>query len=62
MRQRAGVARVFCKKASPLRLVRPSATGIDEEWFEGARHLNMELLQKQCRLQAVAKDGHEVVV
>ena len=35
------------------------AAEIDEEWLEGARYLNMELLREQRRVQAAQAEGSE---
>ena len=59
IRRRTAVVRVFPNEASCLRLVRALAAEIDEEWLEGARYLNMELLREQRRVQATQAEGSE---
>jgi len=59
IRRRTAIVRVFPNEASCLRLVRALAAEIDEEWLEGARYLNMELLREQRRVQMAEAEDSE---
>jgi putative transposase len=58
IKRRTLVVRIFPNAASCLRLVRALAAEIHEEWIEGTRYLNMDLLEEhkreQLRRRAVA--------
>jgi len=43
------VVRIFPNAASCLRLVRALAAEIHEEWIQGTRYLNMDLLEEHQR-------------
>ena len=49
LKRRTLVVRIFPNAASCLRLVRALAAEIHEEWVEGTRHLNMDLLEEHKR-------------
>ena len=51
LKRRTLVVRIFPNAASCLRLVRALAAEIHEEWIEGTRYLNMELLEEHKREQ-----------
>ncbi len=44
------MVRIFPNTASCLRLVRALAVETHEEWIEGTRYLNMELLREHKKL------------
>jgi putative transposase len=49
LKRRTLVVRIFPNAASCLRLVRALAAEIHEEWVEGTRYLNMDLLEEHKR-------------
>lgn len=51
IKRRTHIVRVFPNEASCLRLVRALAVEIHEEWIEGTRYLNMELLKEHKKEQ-----------
>ena len=51
IKRRTLVVRIFPNAASCLRLVRALAAEIHEEWIEGTRYLNMDLLEEHKREQ-----------
>jgi putative transposase len=51
LKRRTLVVRIFPNAASCLRLVRALAAEIHEEWIEGTRYLNMDLLEEHKREQ-----------
>jgi putative transposase len=51
IKRRTLVVRIFPNAASCLRLVRALAAEIHEEWIEGTRYLNMDLLEQHKREQ-----------
>jgi putative transposase len=51
IKRRTLVVRIFPNPASCLRLVRALAAEIHEEWIEGTRYLNMDLLEEHKREQ-----------
>jgi transposase-like protein len=51
IKRRTLVVRIFPNAASCLRLVRALAAEIHEEWIEGMRYLNMDLLEEHKREQ-----------
>jgi putative transposase len=51
LKRRTLVVRIFPNAASCLRLVRALAAEIHEDWIEGTRYLNMELLEEHKREQ-----------
>lgn len=52
IKRRTLVVRIFPNAASCLRLVRALAAEIHEEWIEGTRYLNMDLLEEHKREQS----------
>lgn len=50
IKRRTHVVRIFPNTASCLRLVRALAVETHEEWIEGTRYLNMELLREHKKL------------
>jgi len=50
IKRRTHVVRIFPNEASCLRLVRALAVERDEEWLEGNRYLDMQLLREQKKL------------
>lgn len=50
IKRRTWIVRIFPNTASCLRLVRALAVEIHEEWIEGTRYLNMELLREHKKL------------
>jgi putative transposase len=46
LKRRTHIVRIFPNADSCLRLVRALAVEIHEEWIEGTRYLNMELLRE----------------
>jgi putative transposase len=46
LKRRTLVVRIFPNAASCLRLVRALAVEVHEDWMEGTRYLNMELLRE----------------
>ncbi|HSW50119.1 MAG TPA: transposase, partial [Bryobacteraceae bacterium] len=51
IKRRTLVVRIFPNAASCLRLVRALAAEIHEDWIEGTRYLNMDLLEEHKREQ-----------
>ena len=51
VRRRTRVVRIFPNRDSCLRLIRALAAERHEEWLEGSRYLNMDLLAEQKRAQ-----------
>jgi len=51
LKRRTHVVRIFPNEASCLRLVRALAVEIHEEWIEGTRYLNMEILREHQKEQ-----------
>ena len=51
LKRRTHVVRIFPNEASCLRLVRALAVEIHEEWIEGTRYLNMEMLREHQKEQ-----------
>jgi putative transposase len=51
LKRRTLVVRIFPNAASCLRLVRALTAEIHEEWIEGTRYLNMDLLEEHKREQ-----------
>jgi putative transposase len=51
LKRRTLVVRIFPNAASCLRLLRALAAEIHEEWIEGTRYLNMDLLEEHKREQ-----------
>jgi putative transposase len=51
IKRRTWVLRIFPNGASCLRLIRALAVEIHEDWIEGTRYLNMELLREHKREQ-----------
>jgi putative transposase len=51
LRRRTRVVRIFPNAASCLRLIRALAVEQHEEWIEGTRYLNMELLREHKKEQ-----------
>ena len=51
LKRRTLVVRIFPNAASCLRLVRPLAAEIHEDWIEATRYLNMEVLEEHKREQ-----------
>ena len=49
IKHRTLVVRIFPHEASCLRLVRAVAAEQHEEWMEGSRYLNAELLREQIK-------------
>jgi len=49
IKRRTLVVRIFPNAASCLRLVRALAAEIHEEWIQGTRYLNMDLLEEHKR-------------
>ena len=49
IKRRTWVVRIFPNTESCLRLVRALAVEIHEDWIEGTRYLNMELLREHKR-------------
>ncbi len=49
LKRRTRVVRIFPDEASCLRLVRAVAAEAHEEWMEGSRYLNMDLLSETMR-------------
>ena len=54
IKRRTHVVRIFPNAASCLRLVRALAVETHEEWIEGTRYLNMELLREHKKQQLKA--------
>lgn len=50
IKRRTHIVRVFPNEESCLRLVRALCVEIHEEWQEGSRYLNMQLLQEQKKI------------
>lgn len=51
LKRRTHVVRIFPNEASCLRLVRALAVEIHEDWIEGTRYLNMEVLREHKKEQ-----------
>lgn len=51
IKRRTHVIRIFPNEASCLRLIRALASERDDEWFDGACYLNMEVLREQSKIQ-----------
>jgi putative transposase len=49
IKRRTLVVRIFPDEASCLRLIRAVASEQHEEWMEGSRHLNADLLREQIK-------------
>jgi putative transposase len=47
LKRRTHVIRIFPNQESCLRLIRALAVEIHEDWIEGPRYLNMEMLRQQ---------------
>ena len=47
IKRRTHVIRIFPNEESALRLIRALAVEIHEDWIEGHRYLNMEMLREQ---------------
>jgi putative transposase len=47
LKRRTHVIRIFPNQESCLRLIRALAVEIHEDWLEGPRYLNMEMLRQQ---------------
>jgi hypothetical protein len=47
LKRRTHVIRIFPNEQSALRLIRPLAVEIHEDWIEAHRYLNMEMLREQ---------------
>lgn len=56
IKRRTHVVRIFPNTDSCLRLVRALAVEIHEEWIEGTRYLNMELLREHKKLKLKGAD------
>jgi len=52
IKRRTLVVRIFPNESSCLRLVRAIAAETHEEWMEGSRYLNMDLLKEQWKAPA----------
>lgn len=57
LKRRTHVVRIFPNDASCLRLTRAVAIEIHEDWIEGTRYLNMELLREQNKLRALRPEA-----
>jgi transposase-like protein len=57
LKRRTHVVRIFPNEASCLRLVRALAVEIHEDWIEGTRYLNMEVLREHQKEQLRLADA-----
>jgi putative transposase len=57
LKRRTHVVRIFPNEASCLRLVRALAVEIHEDWIEGTRYLNMEVLREHKKEQLRLADA-----
>lgn len=57
LKRRTHVVRIFPNEASCLRLTRAVAVEFHEDWIEGTRYLNMELLREQNKLKALRPEA-----